>query len=421
MEGAAGLVEWIVLSAPPPECVALDPATALIERIAGQPHDVKGIHHRHRVGQFLAGGGLKPGEPVHRDDLDSLPPRLRAASEPLLEHRLRAAFDHVQQPRGPRLLVDWGEVDDHGDVLIAVAGVAPDVLIDTEHPNPVEPAGVIDEHSAPLGEDRIIGRVPGHPETCGDARDGQMVDHDPFQSPPHPATGQLRPLGRRSGEVLTPGTPAPRAPVATDAHQQRRRAMPERLMRQTPRIRPSRQRLAAAAPAPRIRLSDPALDHRPIRVQTLADGHEAELVEAAEDREIRTRKGSVRHVEVFRQMASVRTSIIGGPRPSSGHRRAQPATRSSTKSLLFIKTLRWQGLIIKSLKRSSDCSVASFKLSTFSLLLWLHEFHARLMSLIAYLVIRLIKQVTSFIQSIIRFSGLSKDFTGVLLIPCPFC
>ena len=67
------------------------------------------------------------------------------------------------------------------------------------------------------------------------------------------------------------------------------------------------------------------------------------------------------------------------------------------------------------------CSVASFKLSTFSLLLWLHEFHARLMSLIAYLIIRLIKQVTSFIQSIIRFSGLSKDFTGVLLIPCPFC
>ena len=65
--------------------------------------------------------------------------------------------------------------------------------------------------------------------------------------------------------------------------------------------------------------------------------------------------------------------------------------------------------------------MVSLKLSTFSLILWLHEFHARLMSLIAYLVIRLIKQVTSFIQSIIRFSGLSKDFTGVLLIPCPFC
>jgi DNA-binding response OmpR family regulator len=37
--------------------------------------------------------------------------------------------------------------------------------------------------------------------------------------------------------------------------------------------------------------------------------------------------------------------------------------------LLFIKTLRWQGLITKSLKRSSDCNVASFKLSTFSFLL----------------------------------------------------
>jgi hypothetical protein len=32
-------------------------------RIAGQAHDVERVHHRDRVGQFLAGGGLETGEP----------------------------------------------------------------------------------------------------------------------------------------------------------------------------------------------------------------------------------------------------------------------------------------------------------------------------------------------------------------------
>ena len=40
-------------------------------------------------------------------------------------------------------------------------------------------------------------------------------------------------------------------------------------------------------------------------------------------RQVRAREGSVRHVEVFRT-GCVRTPIIGGPRPLSGHRRAQP-------------------------------------------------------------------------------------------------
>ncbi|OZB86350.1 MAG: hypothetical protein B7X41_14200, partial [Microbacterium sp. 14-71-5] len=59
--------------------------------------------------------------------------------------------------------------------------------------------------------------------------------------------------------------------------------------------------------------------------------HGIVLVAAAERREVRGREGSVEHVEVFR-MGSVGTPIIGRPRPSSGHRRAQPATRSSAKS-----------------------------------------------------------------------------------------
>ena len=87
--------------------------------------------------------------------------------------------------------------------------------------------------------------------------------------------------------------------------------MTERLVGETPRVRPARERLATASPAPRIRLGDAALDHRAIRLKKLTGGHEAELVEMAEHGQIRGREGSVVHVEVFRQMVSVRTSIIG--------------------------------------------------------------------------------------------------------------
>jgi hypothetical protein len=79
----------------------LDPATALIQRIPGEAHQVKRVHHRHGVGQFLGGGGLEAGEPVHRDHLDRLAPGLVAIGQPGLERLLRAAFDHVQQPCGP--------------------------------------------------------------------------------------------------------------------------------------------------------------------------------------------------------------------------------------------------------------------------------------------------------------------------------
>lgn len=46
----------------------LDPAPAPVERIAGQPNDMEGIHDRDRVGD-LFGSGLAAGEAVHRDDL----------------------------------------------------------------------------------------------------------------------------------------------------------------------------------------------------------------------------------------------------------------------------------------------------------------------------------------------------------------
>lgn len=63
---------------------------------------------------------------------------------------------------------------------------------------------VVGQHALALGEGRIIGRVPGHPETCGDARDGEVVDHQCLQRPPHRATGSLHSPRHCSGEVLKP-------------------------------------------------------------------------------------------------------------------------------------------------------------------------------------------------------------------------
>ena len=92
-------------------------------------------------------------------------------------------------------------------------------------------------------------------------------------------------------------------------------------MRQPTHQAVPRDPFAATAPAPLIRLADPARQHRPAGLQTLPDYHQAELVKAGERRQIRDRECSVGHVEVFR-MAGVRTSIIGRPRPSPPQRRA---------------------------------------------------------------------------------------------------
>src|SRR4051812_38737395 len=57
------------------------------------------------------------------------------------------------------------------------------------------------------------------------------------------------------------------------------------------------------------------------RLEALTDDLQAEVVKPAERGQVRASEGSVRHVEVFR-MGSVRTPILGRPRPLSGDRRA---------------------------------------------------------------------------------------------------
>ena len=163
--------------------------------------------------------------------------------------------------------------------------------------------------------------IPG----LGDAGDGQVLTHDGYQRPPQRAAGELGPrLGREAG-VLAPHVPTPDAPVAAHPDEQRRGTPTHRLVRQRPGDGVARHALTPAPSAPAVVLHDAAGQHRPIRLQSLADDFQAEVIETSERGQVRASEGSVRHVGVFR-MGGVRTSIIGRPRPRSAHRRADPLT-----------------------------------------------------------------------------------------------
>ncbi len=108
--------------------------------------------------------------------------------------------------------------------------------------------------------------------------------------------------------------------------------MPERLVRQSTRDRVPRHALDTALPTPRVVLDDAAFDRGPIRLDQLADGDEAELVEAAERGQVRGRESRVEHVEVFRDGEREELPSSGRPRPLPGHQRAQPTTPSFMKS-----------------------------------------------------------------------------------------
>ena len=61
-----------------------------------------------------------------------------------------------------------------GDVLVAAAGVSPDVLIDTDDRNAVEAPGVLDQDPTSLGPDHFVGRVPRQSQRLGDPGDAQV-------------------------------------------------------------------------------------------------------------------------------------------------------------------------------------------------------------------------------------------------------
>ena len=97
---------------------------------------------------------------------------------------------------------------------------------------------MIDQHPLPLGQDRVIRRMPRDPGALGDMGRGRVPVHDAFQRPPRPASRRPGPrLGRAAG-VLTPCAAGPRRGPARPAqlHQdpQGRRASSTRRITSAP-------------------------------------------------------------------------------------------------------------------------------------------------------------------------------------------
>ena len=90
MEHTAGLVQGIRGAPAPMVKFLLDTSAAFIESIPGQVHDVEGVHDRPCVWEFFGGGAFEPGESIHRDDLDTLTPRVGAGGQPGFEDPLRS-------------------------------------------------------------------------------------------------------------------------------------------------------------------------------------------------------------------------------------------------------------------------------------------------------------------------------------------
>jgi hypothetical protein len=185
------------------------------------------------------------------------------------------------------------QVDDHGDVLVALAGVPPDMFIDADHADAVEPVRVADQHSFALGQHRIVGGVPTDVQALSDPGHGQVLHHQAFQRPPQRPPRQPGPRLGRSCGVLAPHVTAAGAPVTADRDLQHGRSPAERFMSEPTHHRVTHHALAAAPSTPLILLDDPTGEHRPLRLQALPDHHQTKLIHAAERGHIRAREGSV--------------------------------------------------------------------------------------------------------------------------------
>ena len=273
------------------------------------------IHDRNGVREFFGCGALEPGEPVHRHDFHPVPPVLGACLQPGPEGLLRPALDHVQQAGRAGAVMDRGEVNDDGDVLVPAAGVPPYMLINANDPHPVETVPVIDQHAPAFGQDSLVRGIPAHSQPLGDPGDREVLADHSFQRPAQPAAGEFRPRLGSFGHVLPPHMPAPAATVAADAHQQSGRPPSEGFMTQSPGYRVPGNALASALVAPVIGLNNTAGQDSTLRADILPGHFKAEPVEAAECGQVRALEGSVKHEGLAVEESRSRQSD-SLPRPS---------------------------------------------------------------------------------------------------------
>ena len=67
--------------------------------------------------------------------------------QPGFENPLGSARDHVQEPGGTATVSYGSDVQDDGDVVVAVGGVSLHVFIHANDTHPLETIRIIDEHA----------------------------------------------------------------------------------------------------------------------------------------------------------------------------------------------------------------------------------------------------------------------------------
>ena len=149
---------------------------------------MEGIHDRPRAGEFFSGCAFEPGESIHRDDLNTLTPRVGLGGQPGFEDPLGAARDHIQEPGGTTTVSYRSHVQDDGDVPVPVRGVPPHVFINANDTHPFTPCWIIDQQAHPFGQDSSVrgsSRTRQGPGRRASPSDGRPPGPSAPSAPPH--------------------------------------------------------------------------------------------------------------------------------------------------------------------------------------------------------------------------------------------
>ena len=185
---------------------------ALIGSITGQVYDVEGIHDCPRAGEFFSGCAFEPGESIHRDDLNTLTPRIGREASQVLKTPCGAAQDHVQEPGGTTTVSYGSDVQDDGDVFVSVGGVAPHVFIHANDTHAIEPSWIIDQQTLAFSQDSGVGgssRTRPEPGRCAPPSHDERPRPSEPSAPPHARASRAdRPLDSYLGATRehTPDT-----------------------------------------------------------------------------------------------------------------------------------------------------------------------------------------------------------------------
>ena len=139
------LIEGVTLAPAVPQRFLLDATAHLIESVASELDDVKGVEHAGGVLELVINGVLISLEGIQRRDSHPRTEAFAALGQPVLVHGARPSWDQVQQA-GRGMILPACQVHDAGELPWAPAAsvlVVSHVLVNPQHPNPREAGGVI--------------------------------------------------------------------------------------------------------------------------------------------------------------------------------------------------------------------------------------------------------------------------------------